>query len=216
MIRVGNDIVDLKSPFAKGKSKDKRFTKRVLTEAEQRLVDHSPFPDDLLWIFWAAKETAYKAIAKSNPGISSAPKRYQVFIGSKKKGMRFKGVVKTPGQQVQIVVYHHGDAIHCIGKTGSWKENGPVIHGIQKIDDAVEPNYYQSSTEVSNHVRRIATEVIADHMVCDKENITIYKVSHSDDNAYPAVRISNRKCPIDISFSHDGRYVAYVFSVDNN
>jgi len=164
---------------------------------------------------WAAKETAYKAISKSNPGISSAPKKYPVFIRSIEEGPGFKGEVKTPAQRVKIVVYHHGDAIHCIGKTGPSEGTNRIIHGIEKTDDTVEPNYCQSSNDVSNHVRRIAIDRIAKHATCDKDDIIITKTPHTDGCAYsyPVVIIRNQKYPMDISLSHDGRFVAYAFCV---
>jgi len=189
---VGNDIVDLGSPFAKGKSKDHRFVQRVLTKTEQRFVGQSPTPDDMLWTLWAAKETAYKAISKSVPGISSAPRRYPVFLGSTGSGHAVNGIVKTPDQWVQVRVNHHGEAIHCIGKTGPWIGKSRVIYGVEKIDDAAAPDYCQSSHHVSTCVRRLATEVIAQQMACDERDITIFKAAHSDGRAYPAVRVTNQ------------------------
>lgn len=216
MVRVGNDIVDLKSPFAKDKSKDQRFVQRVLTETEQRFIGQFPCPDDMLWMLWAAKETAYKAISKSVPGISSAPRRYAVSLGATARGNAIKGVVKTPDQRIQVRVYHHGDAIHCIGKTGPWNGASRVVYGIGKMDDSAAPDYCQSSNHVSTCVRRLATEVIAGQLACDERDITIFKASHSDGRTYPAVRIMTQHRPMDISFSHDGRYVAYAFSAETS
>lgn len=211
MVRVGNDIVDLNSPFVKEKRSDERFIKRILTETEQRLIARPDFPEHMLWVLWAAKETAYKAVSKSLPGISSAPKRYAVSIRSEEKGGWFQGIVKTPDQWVPVWIYRDRDVVHCIGGIGLVNQKNGLIHGMEKMDAAFEPNYYQSTDHVSNYVRRIAIKAIAGHVSRNAEDIVISKTTCSEGRAYPVVRIHHQNRPMDISFSHDGGYVGYAF-----
>ena len=214
-MHVGNDIVDLGSPSAQGKNKDEKFIRRVFTDDEKQFIARSDDPDGILWRLWAAKETAYKVISKSNPGISSAPRKYQVCISSPMKGCTVKGIVKTPDGadgRIQVTIYHYGDVVHCIGSSLSWDSEKQVIHGVDKIDDGYPPDYGQSSQYVSDLVRHIAGVRIAQHVPCDQKDIHFSKTTSACGQAYPIVQIDNQTCQIDISFSHDGRFVAYAFS----
>jgi len=83
---VGNDIVDRKSPEAAGKAGDRRFLQKALTPLEQEAVAGAPDPDLALWSLWAAKEAAYKAVSKSFPEISAAPRRYCVHLAAIEPG----------------------------------------------------------------------------------------------------------------------------------
>jgi hypothetical protein len=77
---VGNDIVDLAVPGNSGKSVDSRFCDRVFTTEEQGLIAGAAQPDALLWALWAAKEAAYKAVSRGDPGVCSIPRQYRVEI----------------------------------------------------------------------------------------------------------------------------------------
>jgi len=72
---IGNDIVDLAHPQAIARYEDHRFISRVLTPAEQKKLRSSSFPNQCLWSFWAAKESAYKAVSRSFRLVSSYPKQ---------------------------------------------------------------------------------------------------------------------------------------------
>ena len=61
---IGNDIVDIGSPDAINKVSDERFITRVFTPQEELAIRKSPDAAIALWAMWAAKETAFKIIAK--------------------------------------------------------------------------------------------------------------------------------------------------------
>jgi hypothetical protein len=50
---------------------------RVFTPEEQEWIDRSTSPDTTLWMFWAAKEAAFKAVSKLRPGLSF---RYRAYV----------------------------------------------------------------------------------------------------------------------------------------
>ena len=77
---VGNDVVDLKDAANSGKSRDSRFLKKILTDAEIEYVKNADGPDQALWSLWACKETAYKVIKKILPDIVFAPRQWQVNV----------------------------------------------------------------------------------------------------------------------------------------
>ena len=61
---VGNDIVDLRDRRCPGKSRHLRFVNRVFHPAEASRILSSPDADGMLWLHWAAKESAYKVASK--------------------------------------------------------------------------------------------------------------------------------------------------------
>ena len=72
---LGNDIVDLNEAGVAGKSHNARFVERVFSREEKSAISLSENPDLTLWMFWAAKETAYKIISKiTGPPVFSYKK----------------------------------------------------------------------------------------------------------------------------------------------
>ena len=129
---VGNDVVDLKAVGNVGKSGDTRFMRRVFTPDEQQAIYRSAHPDKLLWAFWAAKETAYKAAAKTDPDITSAPGRYPVFLDLEYGTGAMRGNVSTPGGPVAVKIRFHEEYVHCVGLGGGlgiWMKSTGVSPG---------------------------------------------------------------------------------------
>jgi phosphopantetheinyl transferase (holo-ACP synthase) len=77
---VGNDVVDLCAPGARGKAGDRRFVERVFRPEEQRWIRDSACPDLLLWSLWAAKEAAYKIAVKLDGGTVFAHREFAVEV----------------------------------------------------------------------------------------------------------------------------------------
>jgi len=211
LTHVGNDIVDLCSPYVTGKSRDKKFIQRVLTPEEQKVVLNAANPDSLLQVYWAARETAYKVIVKTNPDVSSAPRRYRVLLDSPENGRKLRGVVKTPAADVFITVLRHRGFIHCSGAT-LFCAAGKIIYGIEKITDHAPPDFCRSSEAVSCLARTFAKEKIAAALSVNADNITITKTDGRNEALFPEVYINMRKTDIGISLSHDGRYVAFALA----
>ena len=209
MRHVGNDIVDLKTPEAIGKSTDTRFIKRVLTPCEQQMLHHSEHPDTLVWALWAAKETAFKTISKSYPNISSAPGRYPVILDSKKSSHCSKGEVMTPNGSVAIRIDFHEDYIHCIGIFSLADNLDSVVSGIGEIDTNTLAGQMDSISEKeSSAVRRLAKKGIASYLQLNEQDIQIIRRK----KVHPPTVLAKGKIKnMEISLSHDGRFAAYAF-----
>ena len=210
MSHVGNDIVDLKAPAAKGKSKDLRFLKRVLTKNETEIMLNSESPDTLLWLFWAAKETAYKAISKNSPAITSAPLKYEVVLNMSEPYL-CRGKVSTPSGTVNTRFVFDDDKVSCIGKTGT-DDFSQVISGFGSINTEINVDYDTSSEQVSSLVREHAINSMSDYF---NEPVSSFKIDRfSDDSGNPGppvVLLNGKHHGVDISLSHDGRFYAYAW-----
>ncbi|MGB9498280.1 MAG: 4'-phosphopantetheinyl transferase superfamily protein [Dissulfuribacterales bacterium] len=218
MSHIGNDIVDLKTLEAMGKAADTRFVQRVLNPDEQQAVLNSDHPDGFLWAFWAAKETAYKATSKSHPDVTSAPRRYQVILDSKKKTNPLTGEVITPHGIVPIKITFHEDYVHCIGMAGRFQDLktgdlDDIVFGLEETNPGEEAGSDSLSERESIMVRTVAKERIASHLGRNPDEIHIMRNKSPEKHGPPMVYFKGRKNNVDISLSHDGRFVAYAFMV---
>jgi len=210
---IGNDIVDLKTPEAMGKSEDTRFVRRVLNASEQRLVEASTHPDTFLWALWAAKETAFKAVSKAFPDISSAPRRYPVLMDSKIIRESAQGRVMTPHGSVEIKIDFQENYVHCIGIFGA-SDNFESIHCHIEETDTHAPQAAGSVSEKESFaVRRLAIENIAKSLHMNARNIRIIRHQTKNRIHPPAVYVNGKRQNIELSLSHDGRFAACAFLI---
>jgi phosphopantetheinyl transferase (holo-ACP synthase) len=207
-MRLGNDIVDLLSPYVRGKSRDVKFVRRILTIEEQETVLQSADPDSLLQVYWAAKETAYKAIVKTYPDVSSAPRRYPVFLSTPERRRNIRGYVQTPAAVVPITVIWHREFVHCLG-AAPFPSVEKILYGIKKLDDRMPLNFRGSSEAVSREARAFAKRKIASALSVHTDKIVITTDSRAG-SSFPEVYLDMKKTDIDISLSHDGRFIAYA------
>lgn len=207
--RVGNDIVDLSSPHARGKAENRRYVTRVLTLSEQKRLFCSSSQDMLLWTFWAAKESAYKAISKCGHEAAFSAKDYEVFLDCMGDISMLNGFVETPKGKVSVLIRRNSDFIHCVGTTKQLPDG--IVYGVKKITDNGSLNYSRSSVLESALVRSAARKSIASNYNKKFDDILIQPSDTASRLRYPEAFIFSEKKRIDISLSHDGRFVAYAF-----
>jgi hypothetical protein len=199
--------VDLKEPANKWKSRDSRFLKKILTDAEIEFVKNAENSDAALWSFWACKETAYKVIKKTFPDAAFLPRRWQViFSGTKSK--KSGGLVKVPDKgEVYIRLFNNHDYIHCIG--------ADELAVLDKIICGVE-NLPEEKTDQSLFSRLCLAQSLAKKISLNFHQIKIKRTREKGELRPPRVYIDGGKTDIDISLSHDGRFVAYVATLADN
>ncbi|MDO9264310.1 MAG: 4'-phosphopantetheinyl transferase superfamily protein [Desulfosalsimonadaceae bacterium] len=211
--------MDLDTPEARGKSGDDRFMERVLTSNEQKSVRGSAHPNRLLWAFWAAKETAYKAVNKLHPDVSSAPGRYEVQLegeGESAPGVHaISGVVYTPRGPVPVRVMFAPDYVHCIGGySRSGNQDGiecGMEWGVGAIDTYPESDCNKSLSERESYAARfLAASKIAGILHCHPQDIVITRQNHQSKSGLPKVYVKGKPAGLDISLSHDGRFAAFA------
>ncbi|MFP3980597.1 MAG: 4'-phosphopantetheinyl transferase superfamily protein [Desulfobacterales bacterium] len=210
---MGNDIVDRRAVDAAGKGRDARFVRRVLTEQELRACRQSADPDQYLWAAWAARETAYKAMAKSWPDISASPRRYQPVFEDGIGGQNLRGVVQTPKTPVYIRVMIRADYIHCIGQSQQSPEH--LVWGVERLFAKPDPAENHDPDRQSAVVRRAAAARISACMGFPAADIQIRRYPDQIGRRIspPGVYIRGVRWQIDISLSHHGRFAAYAFRI---
>ncbi len=203
--------MDLAHPQAIAGYEDHRFVSRVLTLTEQKKLRSSSFPNQCLWSFWAAKESAYKVISRFFPLVSSSPKQYEVSIGDIKSPSIFHGMVTTPETTVQIRGSIDPDYVHCLGVTGKDVDDQTIETGIypiptENMGDIILPE------QESLFVRELAKDRIAAYLKTDVSQIQIRRKIIANQPGPPEVFVQGKKIPVNISLSHDGRFVAFAFT----
>ncbi len=208
---MGNDIVDLKAPEAMGKAADIRFVQRVLNPDEQQSVLNSGHPDSFLWAFWAAKESAYKAVSKIYSDVSSAPRRYPVILDSVKINNIATGIVNTPHGAVPVKIFFNEEYVHCIGIIGDALSLKDIVYDTERINPEKIPGADSISEKESLFTRNLAKKNIASCLQIKEQDIQIIRHKNLNRINPPMIYVKGKKQNIDISLSHDGGFAAYAF-----
>lgn len=200
---VGNDVVDLKEPANAGKSSESRFLKKILTDTEIEFIQNARDPDAALWSHWACKETAYKIVKKSLPDAAFLPRQWTVTF-TKTKSKFSDGEVIIPGKgSVYIRLFSNSNYIHCVG--------ADVLTSLDKLIWSVEALPEKEKINPSLYLRNCLGQSLAKHFSLKSHNIKIKRTRENGELQPPHVYVSGVQTDIDISLSHDGRFVAFSF-----
>ena len=218
MLRVGNDIVDLRLPPAKRKSKDIRFLKRTFLPEEEQYILADIQPDAMLWAFWSGKEAAYKAIQKDCPDVPSIPRYYNITIEREKQeagkspvhqGERILfGTVETPQGNIPLEIRITSQFVHCIAASAPPIEGSGIVWQVRRMPRTTR----LSAIYESLFVREAVTKHIYRHHQSSTRAIEIRRHKGPRGLGPPILYIQDEVAAIDVSLSHDGRFAAYVFT----
>lgn len=200
---VGNDVVDLRESANTGKSKNLRFLKKILTDAEIEFVKNAENPESALWSLWACKEAAYKVKKKSFPGTAFIPRRWQVVF-NKPQSTHSDGEVIIPETgTVFIRLFPNPQYIHCVAVD--------CLASLDKLIWSIESVPEEKNVNPSLYLRHFLGQNLAQYLSLNFRQIEIKRTRENGELLPPRVYIDGKKASIDISLSHDGRFVAYAF-----
>lgn len=204
-VLVGNDIVDLDTPHAWSRHRDGRFMGRTFTDEEARSIAAAADPHRHLWSLWAAKETAYKIMAKSMPDVTAWPSRYETCLIEGSSGSGFlEGVVRSPGGAVTVCV-HSGDShVHCVGTSGGKESLEKITFGTGLLGGGGE------SESPSEAARRLIIENLSHDLGIAPRRMCIVRCRGSRGLLHPLLLIDGEQSTVDISISHDGLFAGYA------
>lgn len=218
---VGNDVVDLNQPRCMGKAEDTRFVERVFTASERSRIMEAPDPDRALWRYWAAKEAAYKVVTKllgSPPVFAHAA--FAVCIDP--DGAR--GTVVYREFTVPFTLHEGSDHLHTIAvHSGGCGRDYRMVAGMEAADaegslplgtlrDRFTPAERAFIHGVPSALARLAARRdMAAALAVEQEDILILAADGPPGRVPPVVRVGGDLAGVDLSLSHDGRYVAWAF-----
>ncbi len=107
---IGNDVVDLAQADTREGAQHPGFDRRVFDADERAAISADPEPRRRRWMFWAAKEAAYKALRRGDPRFVFAPRALRVALAEGGCGR-----VDTPaGSSLAVRVRVEDDAVSAL------------------------------------------------------------------------------------------------------
>ncbi|MGV8056886.1 MAG: 4'-phosphopantetheinyl transferase superfamily protein [Smithellaceae bacterium] len=203
---IANDVVDWKHPANAKKSRDSRYLKKILTNAEIEFVHAAENPDVMLWSLWACKETAFKVISKSDSDAPFLPRQWSVQLNQPDNMSRKSEVIIPGGNNVFVQICFAESYVHCIG-SDNLPDLDKIIWGVEflpqtEAGEIVEP---------SSFVRKCLCRRLANIYNLNFLKMEVRRTKKGRELQPPHLYYENNKAAFDISLSHDGQFVAYAF-----
>lgn len=209
LLPLGNDVVDLKLTDNKNSAANPRFVERILARREHRAVSAATNGHLACWAYWAAKEAAYKALRKTTTDLAFAHRKFFVEPTSAAafdagKGTA-SGTVRHGACDVAVTWDWCEDWVHCVTDGGSVYRVS-TLPRLQRM-----PSFAVLKTQDSLPDASVAARVLA---------LTLLEPFGIDQARIVRQPAGRRLGPprvakgtvvddtIDISLSHDGRFVA--------
>lgn len=202
---IGNDIVDLTQ--AADKSADFRFLKRVFSVDEISVISKFNQPNKTIWLLWAIKEALYKACQKLSTDYIFSPQKLilpQVVLHGLSKGKQ-QIQFNYNGQPTLLIIdiNEQLDYLHVLAILNWCDTIFPDIR-IQKIAN-IALDYRQQSAEAKRLVLAMSEEKGFMHAQVMRPLLVMEGYQKKGP---PQLVINDKPLPVDLSISHDGRYVA--------
>ena len=187
-LTIGNDIVDfrtLEPPL------HPRYLERVFTPKEQHCIGTSV---EELWVHWAAKEAAYKALKRLEPGLPFIPRKFELH--------RERSVVTQGKYELYAHCRLGPDCVHVSCVNHETFLTGSIQEWIDETQDA-------SLEGPSAEVRKLAIHKLAQHFQIHENDIIIYKQAAS---SVPYVSVRGVHFMPVLSLTHHGRFIGCCFA----
>lgn len=203
---LGNDIVDLEAN-RNDLVTNTRFHERIFTSNEQEMIFSSSQPNITIWKLWSAKESVYKVLSKIDYSFTLNFKILEINL--EESICRFNS----------IICYLRWDItntyIHCVARTSPHERYFETITQTNAINLNMN-NFTKNELLFSNNSNSLKARLAAKKLIFDKyelENIEIYR-QHLGDNNFlpPVIKTKHEVAEIDISLSHDNKFIAIVIS----
>lgn len=187
MSLVGNDVVDLDDPVIGTSHLRERFLARVLSPTEREHLASVTEAKRYVWSLFAAKEAAYKIVAKRGVAPAFAHRRFEVA--------RDLSSVSYGGLVMRLRLEARGGFVHAVAWTGL---ESPV-------SDVAE---LAATEDPSLGVRaRLLGALGGD---AELSVVREPRAASWDGFGPPRVLCGGRPVGLDVSLSHDGGFVAWA------
>mgnify|MGYP001767381018 CR=1 FL=1 len=160
--------------------------------------------DRALWSIWACKETAYKVIKKTSPDAAFTPRRWRTVLKKNQSAYSEGDVIIPDRGRVYVRLFYTPEYVHCIG-VNNFAEVKKLIWNVESLPQEKE-------TDPSVFLRCRLEKKLAQNLSVNAHQIQIRRISICGELQPPCVYLDNKKTAIDVSMSHDGRFIAYVYS----
>ena len=188
---IGNDVVDLR--VVESRPRNARFDARVMASLEQDALRASEAPERLRWVFWAAKEAAYKAARQLDDDTVFSPSRFVVKLDSTGQGT---GEVEHEGRRFALLFEADAERVHAVARKMELP-SGAIASRVRAFEGP------RDSEQQSLEVRQLAIELLSGWLGKEPAALAIHR-----EGRIPTLRVSGLQSAVRISLSHHGRFVA--------
>ena len=185
MRRVGNDVVDLEDPAIAHTHLRERFVERVCCDSERAMVAIAPEPKVMLWSLFAAKEAAFKAISKQH-ALVFAHRKFVVSADLRS--------VTYEKQALWLRVDVEGPCVHAV----AWTDDEMPVFGVEQISEGADPGAA---------ARALLVKCLGG------KGLTVERAPTPGSwNGFgpPKLYRDGVEVNLDVSLSHDGRFVGFA------
>ena len=193
---IGNDIVDLNLAKKESNWKRPRFLDKIFTQKEHQLISTSAKPDQLVWLLWSMKESAYKLYVQHFEKRFFAPKKFECEILKESESI-FYGAVFCSDFQCFTKTFVDSEFVYSIAEKDA---NNTTLS-----DDFLLKN----TTVKAQHsiVNQRAIAHFANHSGTPIEEIRILK----NEFGVPFFYIEKQNLKVPVSTTHHGKFGAFAY-----
>ncbi len=185
---IGNDIVDLGDSETQPAAAHPRFDQRAFSSDERAAIAASVDPTRERWVFWSAKEAAYKLLRATDPTTVFSPPKFEVTrVGPTRASVRWGDYV------VPIYLEVRPRAVHAVAFDA---------HPRNVLSSAARHH----GVDPSRSVRALAIDVVAPRLGAAPGELRIER----HPGCAPTLLCRDRPVEGSLSLSHHGRFVAFA------
>ena len=195
---IGNDIVDLAQAKRDSNWRRRGFLEKVFTAHEQQLVYKAGDPDQMVWLLWSMKESAYKLMVRQTQKRTFAPKKIVCSLNEFTNTTSTGTVVYEEKYQTRSLLTPNYIATSALSSSVRWADC------TQTIVTFPDPTYQTQHRSLREHIQ----QQNAVRFGVSEQAIQIQK----NKIGAPELIVAN-SLSIPISISHHGFYGAYVIGL---
>ncbi len=214
---VGNDVVDLRLPANQASAANDRYRQRVLSVDEYDVVAAAVDPARALWLHWAAKESAYKALRRGNVYLQFLHRKFCVTVTEHdvlpNGSGRARGTVQHALDRVDVVWEWCDDWMHCMVVDAHLSS----VHGVKPTAELLtDPLAARLAGAEKLSAESVAARVLGLRLLedCGVPHARIQRGRRPDGRARAPQVVSDDGTRVNVllSLSHDGRFAAAALS----
>ena len=195
---IGNDIVDLAQAKQESNWRRRGFLEKVFTAHEQQLIHEAGDPDQMVWLLWSMKESAYKLMVRQTHKRTFAPKKIVCSL-SEFSNMTITGTVVYE-EKYQTRSLLTPDYI----ATTAFPSDSIEVKYTETIVTLSDPTYQTQQRAIREHIKQQSAGLfgVSEKAIQIKKN----KIG------IPELIVDNSSL-IPLSISHHGFYGAYIIGL---
>jgi phosphopantetheine--protein transferase-like protein len=103
---IGNDIIDLLKANAESNWKRKGFLEKIFTTEEQKMINDSENPEQMIWRLWSMKESVYKIVNRETLNRFYTPTKFICNIEGSQGTVTIEGKIFKTESDIRPNLIH--------------------------------------------------------------------------------------------------------------